>query len=147
MVLGWMLLLLVCLLLEEKILSLFDLHMQSLMMFLSVCWIRICAICIPFRVRFSFENGVVLILLALFTANCTDFWQFAPPVIPGEAGGAIAETICTILNSLLRHLRCLVGDTLVCFVKFDGGSEFVTEDALQVYFAWQLDYSINCPSQ
>ncbi len=36
----------------------------------------------------------------------------------------------TILNSLLRHIRGKVGDDRVCFVKFDGGAEFVTEEAL-----------------
>jgi hypothetical protein len=50
------------------------------------------------------------------------------------------------LHSLLRHIRGKVGDDRVRFVKFDGGAEFRTESAVQVYREWKLDFSVNCPT-
>ncbi len=76
-------------------------------------------------------------------ANYAGFCQF----VPAYHCGAIAEQksdLIAILHSLLRHIRDMVGEDPVLFVKFDGGSEFVTEDALQIYHAWHLDYSITC---
>jgi hypothetical protein len=76
------------------------------------------------------------------------YWFLA--VCPrGYHWGAVAEKksdFVTILNSLLRHIRGKVGDDRVRFVKFDGGPEFVTEAAVQIYRAWKLDYSVNCPA-
>jgi hypothetical protein len=36
----------------------------------------------------------------------------------------------SIVNSLLRHIRGKVGDDSVFFIKFDGGTEFMTESAV-----------------
>ena len=76
------------------------------------------------------------------------YWFLA--VCPrGYHWGAIAakkSDFITILTSLLRHIRGKVGDDRVRYVKFDGGAEFVSEPALQVYRAWKLDFSINCPT-
>ena len=76
------------------------------------------------------------------------YWFLA--VCPrGYHWGAIAakkSDFVSILTSLLRHIRGKVGDDRVRFVKFDGGAEFVTEAALQIYRAWKLDFSINCPT-
>ena len=70
--------------------------------------------------------------------RCT-FAAICPRCYPGGAMAERKYDFSTILNSLLRNIRGLVGNARVRFVKFDGGSEFVTEDALQVYRAWQLD--------
>jgi hypothetical protein len=52
----------------------------------------------------------------------------------------------TIVDRLLRHIRGLVGDDRVRFVKFDGAPEFVTEPALENFRAWKLDFNVNCPT-
>ena len=56
--------------------------------------------------------------------HCELYWFLAvcPRCYPW---GALAETkydFSTILNTLLRHLRSLVGDTRVRFVHYDAGS-------------------------
>ena len=51
-----------------------------------------------------------------------------------------------IVDRLLRHIRGLVGDGRVRFVKFDGAPEFVTEPAMEIFRAWKLDFRINCPA-
>ena len=76
------------------------------------------------------------------------YWFLA--VCPrGYHWGAVAakkSEFVDILNRLLRHIRGKVGDDRVRFVKFDGGAEFVTESALEIYRTWKLDFSINCPT-
>ena len=51
-----------------------------------------------------------------------------------------------IIEKLLRHVRGLVGDDRVRFVKFDGAPEFITETVLSLFRAWKIDYNINCPA-
>jgi hypothetical protein len=76
------------------------------------------------------------------------YWFLA--VCPrGYHWGAISakkSDFVSIVNSLLRHIRGKVGDDRVRFVKFDGGAEFRTESAVQVYCEWKLDFSVNCPN-
>ena len=76
------------------------------------------------------------------------YWFLA--VCPrGYHWGAISakkSDFVSILHSLLRHIRGKVGDDRVRFVKFDGGAEFMTESAVQVYREWKLDFSVNCPT-
>jgi hypothetical protein len=38
--------------------------------------------------------------------------------------------LVSILNSLLLNIRGRVDDDSVCFIKFDGGAEFITESSL-----------------
>jgi hypothetical protein len=51
-----------------------------------------------------------------------------------------------IVDRLLRHIRGLVGDGRVRFVKFDGAPEFVTEPALEIFRTWKIDFRVNCPT-
>jgi hypothetical protein len=78
-----------------------------------------------------------------------EFYWFLAVCPRGYHWGAISakkSDFCTVVTSLLRHIRGKVGDDRVRFVKFDGGAEFVTEAALQTYRAWKLDFSVNCPT-
>ena len=40
----------------------------------------------------------------------------------------------------------MVGDDRVRLVKFDGGPEFMTEAALQIFRTWKIDFRVNCPT-
>ncbi len=60
------------------------------------------------------------------------FGSLSPWLSLGCIAAKKSDFVC-LLTSLLQHIRGMAGDDRVRFVKFDGGAEFVSEDALQVY--------------
>ncbi len=76
------------------------------------------------------------------------YWFLAvcPHVYHWGAISAKKSDFVSILHSLLCHMCGKVGDDRVRFVKFDGGAEFRTKSAVQIYSEWKLDFSVNCPT-
>jgi hypothetical protein len=57
---------------------------------------------------------------------------------------AMQSDFVSILNYILRNIRSKVHADTGCFIQFDGGAEFMTGPAFQVYRDWKLDISVNC---
>ena len=50
-----------------------------------------------------------------------------------------------VMKAMLGRVRSLKGVNWVCFLKCDGAREFETEEVLDVYRTFNIDYSVNCP--